>query len=250
MKRTIVFLYGFIAYLLGLASLTYWVGFMADFHFLPKTINSGVAASLPEALLINLGLMLLFGFQHGIMARKSFKTSLTKFIPQAAERSTFVLASAVCLIAIMAFWRPIPATVWHVESGAFSAVLLGIFYLGWALLFGGSFVINHFELFGLQQIYFNLRGKEFVDIKFKQPFLYKIVRHPMMLGVTLAIWSTPYMTVSHLFFSLLMSLYLLVGLYYEERDLVARYGDRYRTYSEQVPRLFPKLTKKEQTQTA
>lgn len=250
MKRTLVFLYGTIAYLLGLASLTYWVGFMTNFDFMPKTVNTGEPTPLVTALLINFGLMLVFGIQHGIMARKSFKAWLTRFIPEAAERSTFVLASALCLILIMWQWRPMPITVWHFENIIVAGGLTAFFWLGWVLVFGGSFAINHFELFGLQQIYFNLRNKPFDGIQFKAPFIYKVIRHPMMLGVVLAIWATPLMTVSQLFFAITLSIYLVIGLYFEERDLVARYGERYTNYAEQVPQLVPGFGKKKQVEPA
>ena len=223
----------------------YWFGFMGNLSFLPKTIDSGLPGPLAESLLINIGLIALFGIQHTIMARKGFKKAITRFIPAASERSTFVLITGVLLSLIIWQWRPIPITVWSVQNEIAQFVLYGLFWGGWALLVCASFLITHFELFGLQQIWFNLIKKPIPEINFKQPLLYKVVRHPIMLGVLIGIWATPHMTIGHLVFSLTMSGYIVFGVKMEERDLIANHGERYLRYKEQVPGLIPSFRKKE-----
>ncbi len=245
MKRTLVFIYGTISYLIGLGALMYWFGFMGNLSFLPKTIDSGVPGPLAVSLLINIGLIALFGIQHTIMARKGFKKVITRFIPAASERSTFVLMTGIVLSLILWQWRPIPITVWSVQNEIAQFVIYGIFWGGWALLVFASFLINHFELFGLQQIWFNLIKKPIPEINFKQPVLYKVVRHPIMLGVLIGIWAIPHMTIGHLVFALAMTSYIAIGVKMEERDLIATYGERYLSYKEQVPGLIPSLRKKE-----
>jgi len=243
MKRTLVFIYGTVSYLLAFFTLLYWFGFTGDLP-LPKTINTGEVTPLAGALAINFALVLLFGLQHGIMARKSFKEKLTRIMPQAAERSTFVLFTALVLILIMWQWRPIPITLWQVENEIATAFIWGAFWGGWALLLLSTFLINHFELFGLQQIFNNLRKKEVKPIAFKTPFLYKIVRHPMMLGIVIAIWATPHMTVGHLFYAIILTTYIYIGVYFEERDLVSNYKERYTEYKKQIPAVIPIIGKK------
>jgi protein-S-isoprenylcysteine O-methyltransferase Ste14 len=245
MKRTLVFIYGTFSYLIGLGALMYWFGFMGDLSFLPKTIDSGLPGSLAESLLINIGLIALFGIQHAVMARKGFKKAITRFIPAAAERSTFVLATGITLSLIMWLWRPIPTDVWTIQNEMAKLIVTIVFWSGWAFLVFSSFLINHFELFGLQQIWFNLSKKSIPEISFKLPFLYKVVRHPMMLGVLIGMWFTPHMTVGHLVFALSMTVYIVIGVKMEERDLIANHGESYVKYKEQVPGLIPSLRKKE-----
>lgn len=223
----------------------YWFGFMGNFSFLPKTINSGLPGPLAESLLINFALIALFAIQHTIMAHKGFKKMITRLIPAASERSTFVLMTGIVLSLIMWQWRPIPITVWSVQHEAAQLFIYAISWSGWALVVFSSFLINHFELFGLQQIWFNLIKKPIPKINFKQPFLYKVVRHPIMLGVLIGIWAIPHMTVGHLVFALAMSGYIVFGVKMEERDLIANHGERYIKYKEQVPGLIPSLRKKE-----
>ena len=246
MKRTLVFIYGTISYLIGLGSLMYLFGFMINLSFLPKTIDSGVQGPLAESLVINILLIALFAIQHTIMARKGFKKKLTRLIPAAAERSTFVLITGLVLILIQWQWRPIPITIWSVEHEMAQFIINVIFWSGWGLVVFASFLINHFELFGLQQIWFNLVKKPIPEISFKMPFLYKVVRHPIMLGVLIGIWFTPFMTVGHFIFALAMSGYIVFGVKMEERDLIANHGERYVTYKEQVPGLIPFIPKKKQ----
>jgi len=223
----------------------YWFGFMGNLSFLPKTIDSGTPGPLAMSVLINIALIALFGVQHAVMARKGFKKAITKIIPAAAERSTFVLMTGIVLSLIMWQWRPIPTTLWDVQNTIAQFAIYGLFWGGWALIVFASFVINHFELFGLQQIWFNLINKPIPKIDFKMPLLYKVVRHPIMLGVLIGIWSTPHMTFGHLVFSLAMTGYIMIGIRMEERDLIANHGERYLTYKEQVPGLIPLLRKKQ-----
>jgi protein-S-isoprenylcysteine O-methyltransferase Ste14 len=245
MKRTVVFIYGTISYLIGLGALIYWFGFMGNFSFLPKTIDSGLPRPMAESLLINIGLIALFVIQHTIMARKGFKRVITRLIPAASERSTFVLMTGIVLSLILWQWRPIPITVWEVHNEIAQVIIYSFFWGGWALLVFSSFLINHFELFGLQQIWFNLVKKPISEINFKTPLLYKVVRHPIMLGVLMGIWAIPHMTIGHLYFALAMTGYIVFGVKMEERDLIAHHGERYLRYKEQVPGLIPSLRKKE-----
>jgi methanethiol S-methyltransferase len=245
MKRALVFIYGTISYLIGLCALLYWFGFMGNLSFLPKTIDSGLQGPLFGSLLINIALIALFGVQHAIMARKGFKKAITKIIPVAAERSTFVLMTGLVLSLILWQWRPIPITVWNVQNEIAQLIIYTLFWGGWALIVFSSFLINHFELFGLQQIWFNLTKKPIPDISFKMPLLYKVVRHPMMLGVLIGMWSIPHMTIGHLVFAVAMTTYTVIGVKMEERDLAANHGESYIRYKEQVPGLIPSLRKKE-----
>jgi protein-S-isoprenylcysteine O-methyltransferase Ste14 len=245
MKRTSLFIYGTISYFIGLGALVYWFGFMGNLPFLPKTIDSGLPGSFAESVLINIGLIALLGIQHTIMARKGFKKMITQIIPAASERSTFVFMTGIVLTLILWQWRPIPITVWNIQNDIAQLIINIIFWCGWGLLVFSSFLINHFELFGLQQIWFNLLKKPIPKIKFKIPTLYKIVRHPIMLGVLIGIWATPHMTVGHLVFTLTMTGYIIFGIRMEERDLIANHGERYLRYREQVPGLIPSLRKKE-----
>jgi protein-S-isoprenylcysteine O-methyltransferase Ste14 len=244
MKRTLVFIYGTLSYFIGLGALTYWFGFMGNLKFLPKTIDSGLPGPLAESLIINILLIVLFGIQHAVMARKGFKKAILRFIPAAAERSTFILATGITLSFIMWQWRPIPTDVWTIQNEIVQLILAIVFWSGWALLVFSSFLINHFELFGLQQIWFNLVKKPIPEIKFKLPGLYKVVRHPMMVGVLIGMWSTSHMTIGHLVFALLMTVYIVIGVKMEERDLIANHGESYVKYKKQVPGLIPSLRKK------
>ncbi len=239
-SRGLIMLYSLACYTAGLVALVYAIGFVGDF-VVPKTIDSGVPADLNTALVYNLPLLTLFALQHSIMARPGFKRMWTKIVPKAAERATYVLATAAVLGLIYWQWKPLPASVWQVESANAAAVLTGIYFLGWGIVFLSTFLINHFELMGLQQSFANLRGKTPADPSFKTPFLYKLVRHPIYTGLLLAFWSTPHMTQGHLLFAAVTTGYILVGLMLEERDLVAFFGDTYRDYRTRVPALVPFL---------
>jgi methanethiol S-methyltransferase len=243
MKKIFVFAFGLVSYLIFFAAFLYWIGFMGNL-IVPKGIDSGVSGPVLTAVLINFFLVALFGIQHSTMSRGIFKKWITKFIPIAAERSIYVLVSTLILILLFWQWRPIDIEIWNVESNTFQTVIYGIFALGWVILLISTFLINHFELFGLQQIYTNLRNKPMKYPEFQMPLLYRIVRHPMMIGVILAIWATPYMTAGHLMFSVLMTGYIMVGTYYEERDLVKNFGAKYIMYRNSVPKMIPMGKKK------
>jgi protein-S-isoprenylcysteine O-methyltransferase Ste14 len=240
MSRRIALLYGVFVYLLFLATFLYTIGFVAGVPGL-KTLDSGPAGDLVTALAIDLLLLGLFAVQHSVMARQGFKRWWTRLISPAVERSTFVLAATLAVALLVWQWRAIPGTVWSVEIGGARLLLLGISYLGWAVLLISTFLINHFELFGLQQVYEHWRGRRFAPPAFKTPALYKVVRHPIYLGFILAFWATPDMSWGHLLFSLATTGYIFIGIFFEERDLVARFGDEYRRYRQNVPMLLPWL---------
>lgn len=243
MKRAMIFLYGVISYSIFFSWFLYIIAFVGDFY-VPKTINSGETVSVGVAALVNISLMLLFGLQHSIMARGNFKQWLTRYIPKSMERSTFVLTASLLFYFIIWQWQPIPVTVWHVTDTVAVHLLYGVFAAGWFTLLLSTFLINHFELFGLQQVFFQLLNKVAGKQRFVTPFFYKNVRHPMMIGIFLGLWATPLMTVGHLLFALGMTAYILVGIHYEERDLVKTFGDEYIVYQQSVPKIIPSLKAK------
>jgi len=243
MKRLAIFLYTAVAYVGFFALFGYWIDFMLGF-FVPKNVNSGEVVSTFEALTVNLGLLVLFGLQHSIMARKPFKKALNRFIPQEMERSTYVYATIAVLSLLFWQWRPMPTVIWNLEGTVGMYSMYALFGLGWGILVLSTFLINHFNLFGIEQGVMQLLGKEVKEAPFVMPFLYKLVRHPMMTGLLLAQWATPYMTVGHLVFATGMSIYVLIGVHYEEKDLAADFGDSYREYQENVPKLIPGLNGK------
>lgn len=238
MKKLTIFLYGVAAYFLFFGVFVYaifWVGNI----LVPNSIDAAPMGPLGEALMIDVLLVALFGLQHSIMARKSFKRMITKIIPDACERSTYVLMSSIMLGCMVFFWQPLGGEIWHVESQAGQIALYALFGLGWSILFLASFLINHFELFGLQQVWHELRNKAAKGVQFKMPFLYKMVRHPIYLGWIIGVWATPIMTVTHLAFAILTTTYIFIGVYFEERDLVKELGMDYVDYKRQVPMIIP-----------
>lgn len=237
--RIFSFIYGILAYVIFLGSFLYAIGFVGDF-FVPKTINTGTeASSLIEALLINAGLLSLFAVQHSVMARPGFKKWWTKIIPPHIERSTYVLISSLILILLYWQWRPLTDIIWSVEAGLWHSVLTGLFWLGWGLVLLSTFQINHFDLFGLRQVYLHLKNKEITPIQFKEPLLYRYMRHPLMLGFIIAFWAAPYMTLGHLVFSIATTGYIFVGIWFEERDLIRYHGEKYKEYRKRVRMLIP-----------
>ncbi len=241
MKRIFFFLYGVLTYLFFFGTFLYFIGFVGNLG-VPNAIDGTPNVPIFQALFINLSLVLLFGIQHSGMARQSFKSWWTKYIPQSIERSTYVLASTMMLALIMGFWEPMGGVVWEVaETSVLYYVLYGIFFLGWGILFLSTFLINHFELFGLQQVYEQLKRKEFGSISFKTPFLYKMVRHPLYLGFLLGLWATPSMTITHLVLTLGMTLYVFAGIRWEEKDLKQHFGETYHQYAAKVPMIIPFL---------
>ena len=237
MKRPVLILYGVLCYLAFNVSFLYMAGFLQGL-FVPKSINDGVSGTVGTAVAINLTLIFLFGFFHSLMARERFKRWWTSIVSVEAERSTFVLQASLFLGLAMWQWRPMPETIWLVEGmGAFA--FYGIFVLGIAFVMISTFLIDHFELFGLRQVWYANVDRGMPAPEFRTPMLYRVVRHPMQLGVIMALFATPHMTVGHLLFAGSMTLYVLIGLYFEERSLVREFGDAYRDYQRRVPMLFP-----------
>lgn len=239
MSRILALLYGVLAYVVFLASFLYAVAWLGNFA-VPKTIDSGPAAPLGEALLINLALLSAFALQHSIMARPAFKRWWARFVAPPIERATFVLAASLLLFAICLGWRPLPDAVWQVE-GAAALALQALFWTGWGIVLAATFMISHFELFGLRQVWLHARGRRYTAPRYVERFLYRFVRHPIMLGFLIAFWATPAMSVGHLLFAVVTTLYILVALQLEERDLVREHGAAYEAYRERVPMLVPGL---------
>ena len=237
MNRLFALIYGVLAYAVFLATFTYAICFIGDMA-VPKTVDSGTESPLFLAATINLLLLGTFAVQHSVMARQSFKRMWTKVIPRHLERPTYVLAASLVLILVLWQWRPIPQTVWELH-GVAATVLSVTFWLGWAVLLTSTFLINHFELFGLKQVWTYLQRKDHQEAKFRTPSLYKVVRHPLYLGFVIGFWSAPRMSLGHLIFAIATTGYILVGIYFEERDLVKAHGQTYRSYRERVPMLVP-----------
>ena len=238
MTRTLVFLYGVVSYVVFLGAFLYAIAFVGNL-FVPKTIDTGEAAPFTTALIINAVLLSVFAIQHSLMARPAFKAWLTGFVPKAAERSTYVLLSSLALILMYWQWRPMTGIICIVEYAAAKYILWAVFFLGWGLVLLGTFLINHFDLFGLRQVYLHMCEEEYSSLGFGRPFLYKIVRHPIMLGFILAFWATPVMTVGHLLFAVATTAYILIGIQLEERDLVNAHSGDYEQYRAEVSMLIP-----------
>ena len=239
MMRFIGLLYGVVAYTVGLGSIVYAIGFVANL-VVPKSIDIG-GTSLPwqQAIVINLALLTVFALQHSVMARPGFKRWWARIVPESVERSTYVLAAGLVLAALFRYWEPIPATVWSVEEPSVRVLLTVIYFAGYGVLVLSTFLIDHFNLFGLSQVFNAWRGRTTTEPSFRTPFLYKLVRHPIYLGLLMAFWAAPDMTVGHLLFSVATTGYILIGIALEERDLVAIHGDTYRNYRRRVRALLP-----------
>ena len=243
MKKLLVLLYGITNYNLGSIALVYLIAFLFNLYVpisidaSPFSISDGSNPYLAAS--INIVLIALFGLQHSIMARPAFKKWLSRYLPEAAERTTFMLATAVVTFALCLLWQPMPAIIWQADNTMVYNSLLAIGLAGWALVFYSTFLINHFDLFGLRQVWLYFRDKEYTHLPFRLNSLYKYVRHPIMTGVFIGIWFTPVMTVGHLLFALGMSGYILIGVYHEEKDLVRNFGERYLSYMRSTSRFFP-----------
>jgi len=241
MGAVLAVLYGVVTYAFFLATFLYAIGFIGNFA-VPRSIDVGPSAPLPEALAVNLMLLGVFAVQHSVMARPAFKRWWTRLVPEAVERSTYVLAATLLLALLLWQWRPIAEPViWTVERPAAVVAIQVVFWAGWAILLTSTFLINHFELFGLRQVFARFFGRVIPAPVFRTPFLYRHVRHPLYLGFILGFWATPRMTAGHLLFAVACTGYILIGIWFEERDLVAQFGDHYRRYRAQVGMLLPRL---------
>jgi len=239
MSRSLILVYGMVSYAIGMGGLGVFVLFVGAGNVLPVHIDSGEPGPLVFALSINSGLMILLGLQHTVMARPGFKKRWIQVIPPAAERSTYVLLSGVVFLLICFCWQPITGTAWRVDNAVARTVVTAIQLFGWGLVITSSFVINHLELFGLQQVYCYFSDQSEPAPKFTDRFLYKIVRHPLQLGILIGIWCTATMTMTHLMMSVAMTVYIFLGLHFEERDLVATLGPDYEDYQRRVPMILP-----------
>lgn len=244
MSRSATVLYAVIVYGIFFATFLYLIAFVGNLALAPVTVDRGPNAPVAVAIATNVVLISLFGFQHSIMARQWFKRAWTRIVPPHSERSTFVLFASLALIVLFAFWKPIPAVIWSIESPLASAILWAIFGLGWLTVLLSTFLINHFELFGLQQAYFHVRGRQATQPQLREPFLYRVVRHPLYVGFFLAFWATPTMTAGHLLLAIGMSAYMLIAIQYEERDLVDMFGPDYQDYQTRVGMLTPRLRRR------
>jgi protein-S-isoprenylcysteine O-methyltransferase Ste14 len=241
-QRLLGGLYGAICYLIFLGSFVYAVGFVGNL-VVPKSIDSGDQTPLVEALSLNLLLLGLFAVQHSVMARPAFKRWWSRFVPAPLERSTYVLMSSLLFGLVFSQWRPLPTVVWSAEQPAVAAVLWGLFGVGWLLVLISTFQIDHFDLFGLRQIFFYVAAKTYSPPAFRTPALYRVVRHPIMLGFLIAFWATPVMTWGHLLFSGMTTAYIVVGIRLEERDLATAFGSTYELYRQQVSMIVPWIGK-------
>jgi protein-S-isoprenylcysteine O-methyltransferase Ste14 len=236
--RATAFLYGLIAYAVFVVSFLYAVGFVEGL-LVPKDIDSGTAVPMSEALVVDLLLMSLFAVQHSVMARKQFKRWWTQFVPASIERSTHVLFASLALVLLFWQWRPLPDLMWQIADPQIAAAIMGVSFVGFLLALTSTFLINHFELFGLHQVVNNLAGRDMPKPRFRTPLLYGFVRHPLYLGFIIAFWAAPVMTLGHLLFAAVTTAYIFVGIFLEERDLVEMFGDEYRRYRKTASMLVP-----------
>ncbi len=243
MKRVIFFIYGLASYLIFFATFLYAIGFIGNF-WVPTSLDGPAVGSFWVSFVINTGLLGLFAVQHSVMARPWFKDAWTRIIPKPIERSTYVLLSSLALILLFWQWRPLGGVVWSVEDPIATAVLRVLFAFGWLLVLTSTFLINHFDLFGLRQVWLYMLGREYQPLKFGTPLLYRIVRHPLYVGWFFAFWMTPTMTLAHLLFAVGTTAYILIAIQFEERDLVREHGESYEEYRRSVPMIIPFTAKR------
>jgi methanethiol S-methyltransferase len=236
--RLFAFLYGLVAYAMFFVTICYAVGFVSGL-VVPKTIDTGTEMPMAEAMIVNLLLMSVFALQHSVMARRGFKEWWTQFVPKSVERSTYVLLSSLALVLLFWQWRPMPSVVWQIADPQIAMAVTALSHVGWLMVLTSTFLINHFELFGLHQVANNLTGRPMPPLRFRTPLFYKLVRHPIYLGFLIAFWAAPTMTDGHLLFAAVTTAYILVGIQLEERDLMDLFGDDYRRYKERVSMLVP-----------
>jgi methanethiol S-methyltransferase len=241
MSRILTMILAMIAYAIFFATFLYLIIFVGDFSFATITVDEGPQAPIATAVVIDLALIALFGVQHSVMARQGFKRWWTRVIPPSAERSVYVLMASAALIVLMTSWRPIDAVVWNVTSPLLYDLIWVAFWAGWATVLLSTFLINHFELFGLQQAWLHVRGREPAPPSFRTPLFYRWVRHPLYLGFFIAFWATPEMTAGHLLLASGVSLFMLIAIQYEERDLVGYFGEDYEDYRRRVGMLTPRF---------
>jgi protein-S-isoprenylcysteine O-methyltransferase Ste14 len=238
MNRFLGFVYGLIAYAMFVAAFLYAVGFVSG-ALVPKSLDTGESGDLVTSLLINAALLAVFAIQHSVMARPGFKAWWTRYVPAAIERSTYVVLSSLALGLLYWQWQPMTQVVWQVQNETGAIALWAVQTSGWLLALASTFAISHVDLFGLRQVYLNLRNRRYDNLPFRISGLYNLVRHPLMLGFLIAFWATPYMTLGHLVFAIATTAYILIALQLEERDLVNHHGDKYRAYKNEVPMLLP-----------
>ena len=238
MKKTFSLFYGLVSYFAFFGTILYAIGFVGNL-IVPKTIDSKPGTSLTMAILVNASLLLLFALQHSIMARPAFKEWWMKIVPEHLERSTFVLLASLCLMLLMWQWQPVGGIIWSTENEIAKTVFLFFYLLGWAIVFLSTFLINHYDLFGVRQVWLYFMGKPYTQLPFHTPLFYRLVRHPLYLGFLIAFWSTPVMTIAHLLFAILTTVYILTAIQLEERDLLRAFGEKYRRYKKWVPMIIP-----------